>query len=138
MNLASSTSSKSQESSPKLPDFSPKSLGTSRLKTDLDKASTQQLNRGKRLVEVLKQGLHEPLPVEKQVLLIYAATNGFLDDLPVSDCRKFESELYRFVENAHPQLLATIREKKDIDADLKKLIESVLKEFKARFLSAKG
>jgi F-type H+-transporting ATPase subunit alpha len=106
--------------------------------SELDKASQNQLNRGARLVEVLKQGQFQPLPVEKQVLLIYAATNGFLDDLPVADCRKFESELYRFVENAHPQLLATIREKKDIDADLKKLIESVLKEFKTRFLSAKG
>src|SRR5690349_22251842 len=76
--------------------------------SDLDKASQQQLNRGRRLVEILKQPQFQPLPVEKQILIIYAGTNAFLDDLPVEDIRKFEESLYRFVENAHPGLLAEI------------------------------
>ncbi len=106
--------------------------------SDLDKSSTQQLNRGKRLVEILKQGLHEPLPVEKQVLIIFAGTNAFLDDLPVEDCRRFEAELYRFVENAHPGLLPEIREKKAIDDTLKAKVKAVITEFKQRFTAAAG
>jgi len=104
--------------------------------SDLDKASQSQLNRGKRLVEVLKQGQYQPLPVEKQILIIYAGTNAFLDDLPVEDCRKFEESLYRFVENAHPRLLATIREKKTLDDALKAELNNVMKEAKERFKTA--
>jgi F-type H+/Na+-transporting ATPase subunit alpha len=106
--------------------------------SELDKASQQQLNRGARLVEILKQGQFAPLPVEKQILIIYAGTNGFLDDLPVADVRKFETELYRFVENSQPGLLAAIREKKDIDDTIKAQLEGVLKECKQRFISNKG
>jgi F-type H+/Na+-transporting ATPase subunit alpha len=102
--------------------------------SDLDKASQQQLARGARLVEILKQPNYAPLPVEKQVLIIFAGTNAFLDDLPVESVRKFEAELYRFVENAHPQVLVDIREKKAIDDDLKARIIAVLKEFKDRFV----
>src|SRR6201995_3929333 len=69
--------------------------------SDLDKASQAQLNRGKRLVEILKQPQYHPLPVEKQVAIIFAATNGLLDDLPVEECRAFEAELYKFLDNAH-------------------------------------
>jgi F-type H+-transporting ATPase subunit alpha len=105
--------------------------------SDLDKASTLQLNRGKRLVEVLKQGLHEPLPVEKQVFIIFAGTGGFLDDLPVEDCRRFEAELYRFAENAHPGLLPEIREKKNLDDALKAKMKSVITECKQRFTAEK-
>src|SRR5580692_11673459 len=83
--------------------------------SDLDKASQDQLNRGARMVEILKQGQYQPLPVERQILIIYAGTNAFLDDLPVEECRKFEAELYRFVDNAHPGLLAKIRETKALD-----------------------
>src|SRR5204863_6808738 len=104
--------------------------------SDLDKASQSQLNRGKRLVEVLKQGQYQPLPVEKQILIIYAGTNAFLDDLPVEDCRKFEESLYRFVENAHPGLLAKIREKKTLDDALKAELNNVMKEAKERFKAA--
>jgi len=106
--------------------------------SELDKASQRQLNRGARLVEILKQGQFQPLPVEKQVLIIFAGTNGFLDDLPVDQCRKFEAEMYRFIENAHPSVLSTIREKKDIDDALKAQIQSALTEFKQRFVSNKG
>jgi F-type H+-transporting ATPase subunit alpha len=102
--------------------------------SDLDKASAQQLTRGARMVEVLKQGQFSPLPVEKQVLLIYAGTTGLLDDLPLDQCRPFEQELYKFVENAHPGVLNTIREKKSLDDALKAQMDSVLKEFKARFV----
>jgi F-type H+/Na+-transporting ATPase subunit alpha len=102
--------------------------------SDLDKASTAQLARGARMVEILKQGQYSPIPVEKQVLLIYAGTNGVLDDLPVEQCRAFEAELYRFVENAHPSILSTIREKKTLDDDLKNQMNAALKECKARFV----
>ncbi|MGH9658186.1 MAG: F0F1 ATP synthase subunit alpha [Bryobacteraceae bacterium] len=104
--------------------------------SDLDKASLAQLNRGKRLVEVLKQGQFEPLPVEKQILIIYAATNGFLDDLPIEQLRDFESELQRFVENAHAGLLAKIREQKTLDDALKSQLNAAIKEAKQRFLAA--
>jgi len=87
--------------------------------SDLDKSSQAQLNRGRRLVEILKQGQYQPLAVEKQILIIYAGTNGLLDDLPVEQCRPFEESLSRFVENAHPGLLGEIREKKTLDDALK-------------------
>src|SRR5205807_2283867 len=87
--------------------------------SDLDKATQMQIARGQRMVEILKQGQYQPLPVEKQVLIIFAAVNSYLDDIPVEQCRKFEEELYRFVENGHPDLLQQIREKKQIDDALK-------------------
>jgi F-type H+/Na+-transporting ATPase subunit alpha len=103
--------------------------------SDLDKASQQQITRGSRLVEVLKQPQYQPLPVEKQVLIVYAGTNGWLDDLALNQVRAFESELYRFVDNAHPKLLADIREKKELNDDIKKSLNSILKEFKDRFVA---
>ncbi|MBM3759730.1 MAG: F0F1 ATP synthase subunit alpha [Acidobacteria bacterium] len=103
--------------------------------SDLDKASQQQLTRGSRLVEVLKQAQYQPLPVEKQVLIVYAGTSGVLDDLPLDKVRQFESELYRFVDNAHAGILAEIREKKELSDDLKKTINAALKEFKDRFVA---
>jgi F-type H+-transporting ATPase subunit alpha len=102
--------------------------------SDLDKASLNQLNRGRRLVEILKQGQLSPLPVEKQILIIYCGTSAFLDDLPVEQCRKFETELYRFVENTHRSLLDEIRTKKALDDDLKARLKGVIDEFKARFV----
>jgi F-type H+-transporting ATPase subunit alpha len=102
--------------------------------SDLDKASQAQLNRGRRLVEILKQGQCQPLPVEKQVFIIFAGTQGYLDDLPVESCRKFEAELYRFVENSKPEVLTQIREKKTIDEDMRANMHAALKEFKARFV----
>jgi len=106
--------------------------------SDLDKSSQAQLNRGQRLVELLKQNQFSPLPVEKQVLSIYSGVNGFLDDIPVPDVRRFEAELLSFAENAHPGLLAEIREKKEISPELKQQIESLIKEFKQRFASGKS
>jgi len=101
--------------------------------SDLDKASQAQLNRGARLTELLKQGQFSPVPVEKQVLIIYAGTNGFLDDVAVDQCRRFEDEFMRFVENSHPALLSDIREKKALDDDLKNQIAAAIREFKKRF-----
>ncbi len=103
--------------------------------SELDKASMDQLNRGKRLVEVLKQPQFQPLPVEKQIIILFAATNAYLDDLPVEDCRMFEEELYRFVDNAHPRLMEKIRTQKKIDDSMREEIHAVLKEFKQRFLA---
>jgi len=103
--------------------------------SDLDKASQQQLNRGKHLVEILKQDQYQPLPIEKQIMIIWAGTKGYLDDLPVEICRKFEAELYRFVDNAHRAVLDEIRTKKVLDADLTAKIKAIIEEFKARFVA---
>jgi F-type H+-transporting ATPase subunit alpha len=101
--------------------------------SELDKTSQQQINRGRRLTEILKQPQYSPVPVEKQVLIIYAGTNAFLDDVPVEQCRQFEAELYKFMDNSKPGILQAIREKKTLDDDLKNQIGSALKEFKQRF-----
>jgi F-type H+-transporting ATPase subunit alpha len=103
--------------------------------SDLDKSSLAQLNRGKHLVEILKQGQYQPLPVEKQIVIIFAGTQGYLDDLPVEQCRKFEDELYRFVDNAHRPLWDEIRTKKVLDDELRGKVKSVVEEFKARFVA---
>ncbi len=103
--------------------------------SDLDKASQQQLTRGSRLVEVLKQPQYQPLPVEKQVLIVYAGTSGVLDDLPLDQVRPFELELYRHIENAHPGILAEIREKKELSDDLKSRMNAAIKEMKDRFVA---
>ncbi len=103
--------------------------------SDLDKASQQQLNRGKHLTEILKQGQYQPLPLEKQIAIIYAGTQGFIDDLPIEQCRKFEEELYRFIESAHPTIFEEIRNKKALDDTLKSKLTAAIKEFKARFVA---
>ena len=84
------------------------------------------------MVEILKQGQFVPLPVEKQVLMIYAGTQGLLDDLPVSALLRFEAELYKYVEQKNPEIFSTIREKKVIDDELKKTINKVVAEFKSK------
>jgi F-type H+-transporting ATPase subunit alpha len=101
--------------------------------SDLDKVSQAQLSRGQRLVEILKQGQYAPLPVEKQVIVIYAATNGYLDSMEVADCLPFEQGLLRFIENSHPSLGKKIAEKKQLDDSLKSELNKVLEEFKERF-----
>src|SRR5262249_51407214 len=106
--------------------------------SDLDKASAAQLTRGARMVEILKQGQLSPIPVEKQVLIIWAGTNGYLDDLPLEQCRAFETELYKFVENAHPDTLATLRKEKAISDALKSGLEKIVTEFKFKFVEEHG
>src|SRR6185437_16038152 len=106
--------------------------------SDLDKASQDQLNRGKRWVEVLKQGPYSPIPVEKQVAIIFAGGNGFLDDVPVEDIRRFEAELYQFLDNSKPEVLQAIREKRELNDEIKQQLKNALKEFKEqRFRSSK-
>jgi F-type H+-transporting ATPase subunit alpha len=101
--------------------------------SDLDKATQAQLALGERLTEILKQPQYEPMDVEKQVLIIWAATNGFTDDVPVEDIRKFEKELLRFIENSHPAVLSNLREKKAITDEIQKDLEQSLKDFKDRW-----
>jgi F-type H+-transporting ATPase subunit alpha len=104
--------------------------------SDLDKASQRQLARGDRLTEILKQKQYRPVPVENQVVIIYAGTNGFLDDLPVSQCRLFEEELYRSLElRPGGGVLAKIREKKVLNDEIKAELNDALQEFKERFLA---
>ncbi|HZD94646.1 MAG TPA: F0F1 ATP synthase subunit alpha, partial [Candidatus Sulfotelmatobacter sp.] len=103
--------------------------------SDLDKATQNQLNRGKRLVEILKQDQYQPLPFSKQIMIIYAGTNGYLDDLDIEQVRPFSEELNKYVEAMNPKLLDAIMQKKTIDDALKAEIEKTLKEFKQRFVS---
>jgi F-type H+-transporting ATPase subunit alpha len=102
--------------------------------SDLDKASLDQLNRGKHLVEILKQGQYQPLPLEKQIVIIFAGVKGHLDDLPIEQLRKFEEELYRYIDNSNRGLWDEIRTKKALDDALTAKITDVIKEFKARFV----
>jgi len=101
--------------------------------SELDSASQKQLSRGQRLVELLKQAQYQPLPVEKQVLIIYAGTSGATDDIPVEACRRFEAELYAFVESAYPNLLPSIKEKRELTAEIKTELVQAFKDFKGRF-----
>ena len=105
--------------------------------SDLDKATQQQLNRGQRLVEILKQKQFSPLPFSKQILIIFAGTNGYLDDLPVEQVQAFEQELYKYVETSSPKLLQTIMEKKILDDGLKAEMNKVVKDFKGQFTAAR-
>jgi F-type H+-transporting ATPase subunit alpha len=103
--------------------------------SDLDAATQRQLNRGARLVEILKQGQYQPLPVEKQVLGIYAANNGFVDSYPTGAVQRYEKEMLIFMESRHGQILADLKEKKAIDADLEGRIKGALEEFKTQFVA---
>jgi F-type H+/Na+-transporting ATPase subunit alpha len=101
--------------------------------SDLDKATLNQLNRGRRLVEVLKQPQYQPLSVEKQVAIIYAATNGYVDPVPVDRVRDYETELYRFLETSRAGVLSALAEKKAIDDTIKGELNSALEEFGKSF-----
>ena len=104
--------------------------------SDLDKATQAQLARGKRLTEILKQGQYSPIAVEKQILVIYAASNGYLDDLPVELCLPFEKELYRYADLHHKDLQREIVEKGSLDDELKGRIKKALDSFKEQFRAA--
>ena len=101
--------------------------------SDLDQATQRQLNRGSRLVELLKQGQYEPLPVEKQVMIIFAGTNGFIDELPLNALKKYEQELFSFIESKHPDIFADILKKRELDTDLRAKITQALQDFKGTF-----
>ena len=101
--------------------------------SDLDKATIAMLHRGERLMEALKQPQYVPMPVEKQILIIYAGTNGFLDDYPVEAVAKFEKELFKFAESRHPEVLKTIKDQAKIDDATAEKVEKLLEEFKKEF-----
>jgi F-type H+-transporting ATPase subunit alpha len=102
--------------------------------SDLDKGTQAQLNRGRRLVEILKQPQYQPVAVEKQVIIVYAATKGFIDAVAIEDVRRYEEELYRFLESRHPGVLSGIAEKKNLDDALKASVEAALKDFGLQFV----
>jgi F-type H+-transporting ATPase subunit alpha len=101
--------------------------------SDLDKATQNQLARGRRLVEMLKQGQGKPYAVERQVAMIWAATNGYLDWIPEGDVQRFERELMEFLDSKYSKILGSIREKKQLDDDNKRELKGALEEFKAIF-----
>jgi F-type H+-transporting ATPase subunit alpha len=101
--------------------------------TELDRASQAQLERGERLTEVLKQNQYVPMPVERQVLIIYAGNRGFLDEFPVSKIRKYEAKLYEYMERKHPDILKKVSKQKSIDRALDEAIASALQEFSLEF-----
>jgi F-type H+-transporting ATPase subunit alpha len=106
--------------------------------SDLDKSTQAQLTRGARLVEILKQGQYAPLPVEKQVAIIFAGTNGYLDNIAVADVRAFEQELYSYLEARAPQVLRGIAEKKTLDDEIKSAMNAAIKDFAGEFAARKA
>ena len=103
--------------------------------SDLDKATQAQLARGQRLTELLKQGQYAPLPFSKQILIIYAGTQGLLDDMAVDQLHDFEKGLYEFVDAGRPDMLRAIEEKKTLDDDLRQSMTEVIKQYKEQFVS---
>lgn len=101
--------------------------------SDLDESSRKQLERGQKMVEVLKQPPYSPLPVENQVLVIFAGAKGYLDDIPTPSVTKFEAELYPYIEAKYPEIFEQIRTKKALDKELEELLHKALKDFKATF-----
>jgi F-type H+-transporting ATPase subunit alpha len=100
--------------------------------SDLDAATRRQLDRGARTVEILKQGQYEPMPVEQQVMIIYAVTNGFLDDVPVDVLRDWESGFHRFMAEQFPQVGQQIRETKVLSKETEAELERGIEAYKSR------
>jgi F-type H+-transporting ATPase subunit alpha len=103
--------------------------------SDLDAATQKQLQRGERLVEILKQPQYKPLDVEEQVITIYAANNGYVDDYPVSSIQKYERELLAFMQTKHSDFMKDLQQKKAIDSDLEARLQKALEEFNAQFVA---
>ncbi len=101
--------------------------------SDLDKATQQKLDRGVRMVEILKQDQYQPLPMEEQVVVLFAGTQGFLDDIAVENVRKFEMEYMQFIRNSKPDILQSIRDKQDLDQDTENKLKAAVEEFKKGF-----
>jgi F-type H+-transporting ATPase subunit alpha len=106
--------------------------------SDLDRATQLQLARGQRMVELLKQGQYQPLAVERQIAIIFAGTQGLLDDMPVDQIRSFEEFLFGFLDRRHGQLLAEIANKKELTDDLRSALTSAIEAAKAEFMAAQG
>jgi F-type H+-transporting ATPase subunit alpha len=106
--------------------------------SDLDRATQMQLARGGRMVELLKQGQYQPLPVEKQVAIIYAGTQGLLDDVPIDAVREFETFFYGWLERKHPQMLGEIRDKRELSDNMREALTGAINDAKTEFIAAKG
>jgi F-type H+/Na+-transporting ATPase subunit alpha len=106
--------------------------------SDLDKASRDQLERGARMVELLKQGQYEPVPIEKQVISIWAGTQGYLDDVQVDDVRRFEAEFLEHIDANHPEVPEHIREQGDLPEEIEQQLTNAIKEFRRRFRPSEG
>jgi F-type H+-transporting ATPase subunit alpha len=106
--------------------------------SDLDKSTMQQLRRGARLTEILKQQQYSPVSLERQIALVFAATNGYLDEIPVENCREFENEFLELMETKHKALLFSIVEVKDLTDPIKKELNEVLTSFTERFKAIRG
>jgi F-type H+/Na+-transporting ATPase subunit alpha len=106
--------------------------------SELDRASQAQLERGARVVEILKQPQYEPMPVERQVLTIFAVTNGFLDDVAVEDAKRFQVELVDFIESRQGEVMRTIAEKGALDDELQQSLEAAIKDFRLLFQPSEG
>jgi len=106
--------------------------------SDLDKSTMQQLRRGARLTEILKQQQYSPVTLERQIALVFAATNGYLDEIPVELCREFENEYLELMETKHKALLFSIVEVKDLNDQIKKDLNEVLSSFTERFKAIRG
>jgi F-type H+/Na+-transporting ATPase subunit alpha len=103
--------------------------------SDLDKTTQAQLNRGWRLTEALKQPQYQPLPVEKQVIVIFAGTSGYLDDLAQEDCRAFEQQLYEFLDTSATAVVSKLREKRELNDEIRAELRKTMDEFKAKFVA---
>jgi F-type H+-transporting ATPase subunit alpha len=103
--------------------------------SDLDEHSRHQLERGQRMVEILKQPPYAPIPVENQVVIIYAGTHGYLDDIPASSVTKFEQEFYPFMEAKYASILESIRNQKKLESDTEEELKKALEDFKSQFVA---
>lgn len=106
--------------------------------SELDPATQAQLNRGQRMVEILKQDQYVPLAVEKQIMIIYAGTNGYLDDLAIEECGPFESGLYEFVDKKYPEIPKNIAEKQVLTDEIKDALDRAIEEYKEQFKGQRG
>ena len=106
--------------------------------SDLDAATQAQLTRGERLVEILKQPQYQPLPMEKQVTIIFAGTKGFLDKLPINTLRDYEQDLYNYIESNAPFIFEELREQQKISPELEEKMKQVLATFGETFKATKG
>ena len=104
--------------------------------SDLDASTRAQLERGQRMVELLKQGVNKPLVIEKQVTILYAGVNGFIDDIDPSDVVRFEKEFHEFIDSKYSNILDDLRAKKKVDDDIKGVLETAINEFKTIFKAA--
>jgi F-type H+-transporting ATPase subunit alpha len=107
----------------------------SQFASDLDAATRAQLERGKRLTELLKQGQYVPLPIEKQVVIVYAGTQGYTDKLPVDSLRQYEDELFRFIDEKHAELWGDIRDKRELTDEIRGKLDKALKSFGKKFVA---